>query len=213
MAAILLPVFARARENARSSSCLNNEKQIGIAIIAYVQDYDEKYPARQIGPLYWSQQIYSYIKSVNVFMCPSNSRNTNIANGVQGAIPAIPISYAYNARFGDQGSGFNMSTVNEPANKIIVSEIYLQNWSDYGSCWWTGGGNWNQGFAGHGSSRCNYLMSDGHAKSMNPTATDATINMWGAVTGNNCNAGDINTDTPDTVNIDPGLKALDALFP
>ncbi len=44
LAAILFPVFARARENARRSSCTSNLKQIGLGIIQYAQDYDEKYP-------------------------------------------------------------------------------------------------------------------------------------------------------------------------
>ncbi len=42
LAAILFPVFARARENARRSSCQSNEKQIGLGILQYSQDYDEK---------------------------------------------------------------------------------------------------------------------------------------------------------------------------
>jgi prepilin-type N-terminal cleavage/methylation domain-containing protein/prepilin-type processing-associated H-X9-DG protein len=45
LAAILFPVFARARENARRTSCQSNLKQIGIGIAQYTQDYDERYPA------------------------------------------------------------------------------------------------------------------------------------------------------------------------
>lgn len=44
LAAILFPVFARARENARRSSCLSNLKQIGLGAMMYIQDYDERYP-------------------------------------------------------------------------------------------------------------------------------------------------------------------------
>jgi len=44
LAAILFPVFGRARENARRASCMSNLKQIGLAIMQYTQDYDEKYP-------------------------------------------------------------------------------------------------------------------------------------------------------------------------
>ena len=44
LAAILFPVFARAREKARQSTCLSNVKQIGLAILMYVQDYDERMP-------------------------------------------------------------------------------------------------------------------------------------------------------------------------
>jgi prepilin-type N-terminal cleavage/methylation domain-containing protein len=48
LAAILFPVFARARENARRTSCISNVKQIGLALTQYVQDYDSQYPPRQI---------------------------------------------------------------------------------------------------------------------------------------------------------------------
>src|SRR2546421_3601763 len=44
LAAILFPVFAQAREKARAISCLSNEKQVGLALMLYIQDYDEKYP-------------------------------------------------------------------------------------------------------------------------------------------------------------------------
>src|SRR5258707_4566767 len=44
LAAILFPVFGRARENARRSSCQSNEKQLGVAFAQYTQDYDEKFP-------------------------------------------------------------------------------------------------------------------------------------------------------------------------
>ena len=76
LAAILFPVFARARENARRSSCTSNLKQIGIGILQYVQDYDETYPqVAHGGPPYfgWVQIINPYIKSYQVFQCPSES--------------------------------------------------------------------------------------------------------------------------------------------
>jgi prepilin-type N-terminal cleavage/methylation domain len=47
LAAILFPVFAQAREKARQASCLSNQKQIGLAILQYVQDYDETYPLKE----------------------------------------------------------------------------------------------------------------------------------------------------------------------
>jgi prepilin-type N-terminal cleavage/methylation domain-containing protein/prepilin-type processing-associated H-X9-DG protein len=216
LAAILLPVFATARERARQASCENNEKQMGIAIIAYVQDYDELYPGRNTGPLTWQQSIYPYIKSTGVFVCPSNPNSSNIINGQQvvgsTTYPAIPRSYAYNTRLNNA----NMSIVRSPASKIMVTEIAYQNWTDYGSPWWTGGGNWNQGFAGHGG-RANYLYCDGHVKGLKPIQTDTTINQWGGMNGNTTCAtpGDtsINCDQPDPANIDTGLNNLQAAFP
>lgn len=99
LAAILFPVFARARESARQSSCLNNQKQLSTGLMMYVQDYDERYPgaapysaasqyghwilawgngagqnAGQPGPFDVSQgAIYPYVKNAGVYMCPSDS--------------------------------------------------------------------------------------------------------------------------------------------
>lgn len=76
LAAILFPVFARARENARRSSCQSNMKQIGIAMAQYQQDYDERTLAvdENIGYT-WFQPIQPYIKSEQVFRCPSLSES------------------------------------------------------------------------------------------------------------------------------------------
>lgn len=87
LAAILFPVFARARENARRTSCLSNLKQIGLGIMQYSQDYDEKlvaygysynntpYAASNPSPAAtnykWMDAIYPYVKSEQVFNCPS----------------------------------------------------------------------------------------------------------------------------------------------
>ena len=76
LAAILFPVFARARENARRSSCTSNLKQVGIAMMQYQQDYDEKTLAvdESIGYT-WFNPLQPYIKSTQVFRCPSLSES------------------------------------------------------------------------------------------------------------------------------------------
>ncbi|MBI5834835.1 MAG: DUF1559 domain-containing protein [Armatimonadetes bacterium] len=78
LAAILFPVFAKAREKARQSSCLSNEKQIAIAVMQYSQDYDETYPrvwTATYGPgggaRDWKNDVDPYLKSTQVFVCPS----------------------------------------------------------------------------------------------------------------------------------------------
>lgn len=92
LAAILFPVFARARENARRASCQSNLKQLGLGVMMYVQDYDEKYPfslMRSNGTLspagtgfgtpywIWYQTLQPYTKSFQVAVCPSgNGSNT-----------------------------------------------------------------------------------------------------------------------------------------
>ncbi|HEX8462973.1 MAG TPA: DUF1559 domain-containing protein [Abditibacterium sp.] len=76
LASILFPVFGRARENARRSSCQSNLKQIGLGLIQYTQDYDEAYPQaadRQGEYKGWIQHVQPYIKSYQLFQCPSES--------------------------------------------------------------------------------------------------------------------------------------------
>ncbi|MES2459593.1 MAG: DUF1559 domain-containing protein, partial [Armatimonadota bacterium] len=74
LAAILFPVFAQAREKARQSSCSSNMRQLGMGVIAYTQDYDESYPLAQDSSWNnpWSVMITPYVKSVQVFHCPSD---------------------------------------------------------------------------------------------------------------------------------------------
>ncbi len=80
LAAILFPVFASAREKARQTSCLSNGKQLGLALLQYVQDYDETYFATAYGgndsdpakEMFWTDLIQPYVKSKAIFNCPSN---------------------------------------------------------------------------------------------------------------------------------------------
>jgi prepilin-type N-terminal cleavage/methylation domain-containing protein/prepilin-type processing-associated H-X9-DG protein len=88
LAAILFPVFAQAREKARQSACLSNEKQIGLALMQYIQDWEETFPTAYEyknndwvngvnggsagGYTHWSLYIWPYVKSEGVFVCPSD---------------------------------------------------------------------------------------------------------------------------------------------
>jgi len=86
LAAILFPVFARVRENARRSSCQSNLKQIGMGLSLYSQDSDETFIADWYGPMgygetdpkgvapgryKWMDAVYPYIKNQQIFSCPS----------------------------------------------------------------------------------------------------------------------------------------------
>ncbi|HEX2999690.1 MAG TPA: DUF1559 domain-containing protein, partial [Armatimonadota bacterium] len=97
LAAILFPVFARARENARKATCMSNEKQIGLGVTMYAQDYDETYPAWCAfwsegwgDGAYWHSKISPYIKNGNpaggdysgVWKCPSSDSWKSAPGGV-----------------------------------------------------------------------------------------------------------------------------------
>lgn len=98
LAAILFPVFAQAREKARQTSCLSNMKQQGLAVMMYVQDYDETFPAAYYynndnnstnGYTHWSGLTQPYIKNLGIFVCPSDKNRglapTNFLPGNAGA--------------------------------------------------------------------------------------------------------------------------------
>jgi prepilin-type N-terminal cleavage/methylation domain-containing protein/prepilin-type processing-associated H-X9-DG protein len=82
LAAILFPVFARARENARRASCQSNEKQIALGLMQYVQDYDECFPQTAsysdtqdgVYENYWNNTVQPYVKSYQIMRCPSAPR-------------------------------------------------------------------------------------------------------------------------------------------
>src|SRR5689334_6982714 len=76
LAAILFPVFGRARENARKASCMSNLKQIGLGFMQYAQDYDGWTPGTSIqlatssNVVSWPSVIMPYIKNEQIFVCP-----------------------------------------------------------------------------------------------------------------------------------------------
>jgi prepilin-type N-terminal cleavage/methylation domain-containing protein/prepilin-type processing-associated H-X9-DG protein len=89
LAAILFPVFARAREKARQSACSSNVKQIGIALMQYLQDSDERYPPYYdkgtvsfCAPWCWATQVFPYVKNAQIFQCPSYPKPTGTFNVV-----------------------------------------------------------------------------------------------------------------------------------
>jgi len=103
LAAILFPVFAQAREKARQISCASNEKQLGLATLQYIQDYDETFPEGNTlwgnGPwgayrANWAGEIVPYIKSTGVFACPDDSGAGQLTKGVEWQ--GLAMSYAPN---------------------------------------------------------------------------------------------------------------------
>jgi prepilin-type N-terminal cleavage/methylation domain-containing protein/prepilin-type processing-associated H-X9-DG protein len=115
LAAILFPVFAQAREKARQASCLSNTKQIGMGIYQYIQDFDETLPMGgvQAGTINtrWPKDIYTYIKSVGVFICPSQTQETingTVSNFVPTLAPATAAAPAGPTSVGAYGINFNL---------------------------------------------------------------------------------------------------------
>jgi len=105
LAAVLFPVFAKAREKARQTSCINNCKQLGLAFMQYVQDNDEKFPSTINWGSDWAYNIYPYVKSAGVYKCPDDSLSRNAAEINSGENPANcqPVSYCWNSYVGLTG--------------------------------------------------------------------------------------------------------------
>jgi len=199
LAAILFPVFARARENGRRAACQSNLKQLGLGILQYQQDYDETCPQgalsyKGIYGMGWAGQIYPYVKSTQVYTCPSDASGSTAPN--------TNISYGYNLIFAREpalGADGHLSSLTAPTKSVLLFEttgIACQpakvsdassNYNNYsptgegfglyafdgygtGGKYATGaiGGQYDpgqfDGLKGRHLDGANYLMGDGHVK-------------------------------------------------
>jgi prepilin-type N-terminal cleavage/methylation domain-containing protein/prepilin-type processing-associated H-X9-DG protein len=171
LAAILFPVFARARENARKAACMSNLKQIGLAIDMYVQDYDETFPAAYMNYLgtnqdwygtslpdsvYWFTVLQPYVKNRQVFVCPtaglipSTTLITKIQYSGGYGWNICGTSYSHGNGFGFQapsnlktptGGFLKLAAVQEPANTVIIGDPASNGYSANGLYFFPNTGN------------------------------------------------------------------------
>lgn len=158
LAAILFPVFGRARENARRSSCQSNLKQIGFAFAQYTQDYDDWYPgARMTNAVAtsWRENVQPYIKSRQVMVCPSADSRATYSDVAASAYAPVgtgydssPLSYSAAAvnteyqwpmrdncptRMGglmSTGNGSQLSSYAHPSSTIMVVETEIDRFPE-----------------------------------------------------------------------------------
>ena len=177
LAAILFPVFARAREKAKQTSCLSNLKQIGLGAMMYCQDYDDRSPR---GSGYstpdviianageWFITLEPYVKNSQIFSCPSASYNNFYSAGLTSTALGYGVSYGRNLDF----SAVTLSDIQAPAAYVMYhdgrnnySRLPCQGVS---TCPWLNplqdvyAWAWNRHNDG-----CNYAFADGHAKWVN----------------------------------------------
>ncbi len=142
LAAILFPVFARARENARRSSCQSNLKQIGLGIIQYQQDYDETFPALRGGnpPVAAVDNVHGvfalvqpYLKSTQIFQCPSETTDatpTAASGGYSDYAYNLYLGYsAAGASAGGGTHGLALATLTQPVLTVMAVD-YVSASSD-----------------------------------------------------------------------------------
>ena len=118
LAAILFPVFARAREKARQSSCLSNTKQLALSVLMYVQDYDESFMFANLNPpgTYWYVAAEPYIKNAQIRVCPSKS---NLACGYGYNMDYLGYSWG---TAGTQTTPIKLADIQSPAETVMLSD-------------------------------------------------------------------------------------------
>jgi prepilin-type N-terminal cleavage/methylation domain-containing protein/prepilin-type processing-associated H-X9-DG protein len=175
LAAILFPVFARAREKARQTSCLSNHKQLGLAWIMYGSDYDERAAPMNSGHptlgRIWTQSILQpYVKNWNVWECPSYN---NAAKGTCEDRTRYGIGYnwsSYNGTYGDQGwlQNRKIGSIERPAELVVMLDASCMGGGAYYNFSWTAWqqGQWPASFV-HNEG-CNVAFADGHSKWSRP---------------------------------------------
>jgi len=149
LAAILFPVFAKAREKARQSSCLNNVKQMALALLQYSQDFDERFPRGDsagwgdavsgcAGWPNWPHGGYvdpcmAYVKNVQIFVCPSDSTRDCLSNAnppidthtfgsdyLPGVYPTQQLSYMFNYMLWQ--NNWTQAQIQFPSETVLICE-------------------------------------------------------------------------------------------
>jgi prepilin-type N-terminal cleavage/methylation domain-containing protein len=203
LAGILLPVFGSAREKARAVSCMSNMKQIGTAIYAYLQDWDETYPMNrfvtsastsQPAPYNWKRAVYPYLRTAKVFECPSNdaawaAASSNApggdeSNAFYAEAQWLPISYAYNGGFFNENVPFedeprprDAGEVKDPTGTLMLVESRSPT-PDLGPWALTSEYAPGRGWVATHGQGSNWVMADTHAKFMPLRLTMTPSEMW-----------------------------------
>ncbi len=207
LAAMLMPVFARVRENGRKASCQSNLRQLAMATMQYAQDYDETYPCAWDGVgdscnssfatgvggwMYFTNflcpstfypswgSIYPYIKNAGIYQCPSDSYR-------------LGNSYAYNSRLASTGPansmhyGFSMADVDDDSAVVMFIEegagvgATVDTTDDaYFNVDYMNGSEHGNRPAGRHFDGCNLAFCDGHVKFLKKSAIKYPPNPDGA---------------------------------
>lgn len=176
LAAILFPVFARAREKARQTSCLANVKELMLAHLMYAQDYDERWcPTRLrygVGDnrAVWCYGVMPYIKNMQLFLCPSDSDPDRWY--VVSSWYDMPTSYGHNCYLAGTYGGRMLAEIQYPAERILLLDYEKACIKANNNCGCGGGtcavptaNSWfNRNDVKRHNDGVNCGLADGHAK-------------------------------------------------
>ena len=144
LAAILFPVFARAREQARKTTCASNLKQLGLAMLMYADDYDQTLPPFSLGAGYhgcmgyvggdgarWADLVLPYVKNLQIFNCPAATVTmAYVSGGTYLDITTYTYGYCTASpgatEFGSAGRG--LTEFEDPSGTILLAEDGRKDW-------------------------------------------------------------------------------------
>lgn len=137
LAAILFPVFAKAREKAQQSSCLSNQRQLGLGFLQYFQDHDDRFPMTK-GDTVWPDTLQPYMRSYDILRCPTDD-SQNWKQPLEGSTKTRVTSYSLNgylpparateANPNPAPNPYNhVGRIRTPANVIFLAES-ARNWT------------------------------------------------------------------------------------
>lgn len=198
LAAILFPVFSRAREKARQTNCLSNVKQLTLGILMYTQDYDEQMPYYSLSSTggtadySWRSMILPYVKNGQLYQCPSyrataplfyggldlaqsGGYGLNVVNwsgDSNGTVPPVPpAGQALGAIYDSSSTALVGESVDSPAFDI-----------NGGTCAYGAAvANTSTAAMARHNGGSNYGFCDGHGKWMNPSKVDMAASNGGIV--------------------------------
>jgi prepilin-type N-terminal cleavage/methylation domain-containing protein/prepilin-type processing-associated H-X9-DG protein len=177
LAAILFPVFARARENARRASCQSNLKQIGLGWMQYAQDYDGYFPAcysYNPGIIQWYSTASApglldpYVKSSQIFICPSSDQVPGY--GYNRRAFALYPGYTLQAdgSYTNDGRIASESSIEFPSKLVAMADSAEKRMYN----------SQTLGIAARHLETGNVLFADGHVKAVKPYAYNANRWYW-----------------------------------
>ena len=193
LAAMLLPVFARARNRARRTACLSNLRQLSSAMSMYVQDFDEvlprwAYPGAAPCAMVWSQGLMPYHREINLYFCPAYGRPDPRGSPLEGSpywgpthaylYDLVYASYGYNALYLD---ATKLAAVDRPTETVLLVDTVFpgqenRSWGYFGAFPPSAGG---MGVAtNRHNGGANVAFVDGHVKWLPRESLMADDSLW-----------------------------------
>jgi prepilin-type N-terminal cleavage/methylation domain-containing protein/prepilin-type processing-associated H-X9-DG protein len=190
LAAMLLPALSQARERARQAVCMNNLKQMGLAVHLYLGDHDDFFPDARyntsLGYRPWARDLRPYLKNDRIFWCPSDNAKKNLVS---------PCSYVYNWQlmgYNSVGAGYStnhwtvprrITAVKKTSQVILIADsAHPTNYIAIFGGGPDGNDSFNRAnlFLGRHAGMDNFLFVDGHVASYNVPPQGTLAYNWDA---------------------------------